>query len=236
MRRRLFREPQTLLSHSGKIQRRKRRWRRRTNGPSWSQSLYRLFHLLGPATNQAHSSREQDFLNYVSLRDYRNAILLALAMQQPGRLLSLFKSVRGGLDIEGLRQSKSFTGSPAVDEVIRTMSAEDLITLIKFVRDWNSNAKTSEIAQEILYAIVKLRSAEEIMEMFRPQAALTGAEQSTDATGGLKEIVDGLMPYTERHLARMERLIQESYVVDFLLEEMDQGMLCGGADLMEVDA
>ena len=118
-----------------------------------------------------------------------------------------------------------------MDEVIRTMSAEDLITLIKFVRDWNSNAKTSEVAQEILYAIVKLRSAEEITEMFRPQAVLTGAEQSAD----LKEVVDGLIPYTERHLARMERLIQESYVVDFLLEEMDQGMLDSDGDLMEVD-
>lgn len=157
-------------------------------------------------------------------------------MQQPGRLLSLFKSVRGSLDIEGLNLSKSFTGNLAVDEVIRTMSAEDLIVLIKFVRDWNSNAKTSEIAQEILYAIVKLRSAEEIMKMFKPEATLTGTEQSTDATGGLKEIVEGLIPYTERHLARMERLIQESYVVDFLLEEMDQGLLCGVTDLMEVDA
>ena len=157
-------------------------------------------------------------------------------MQQPGRLLSLFKSVRNPLDIEGIRRFASFTGSAAVDEVIRTMSADDLITLIKFVRDWNSNAKTSEIAQEILYAIVKLRSAEDIMGMFRPQITPTGTEESTDATGGLKDIVDGLIPYTERHLARMERLIQESYVVDFLLEEMDQGMLCGGADLMEVDA
>lgn len=180
------------------------------------------------------ASKEQDFLNYISLRDYRNAILLALAMQQPGRLLSLFKSVRGGLNLKGPDQSKSFTGSAAVDEVIRTMSTEDLITLIKFVRDWNSNAKTSEIAQGILHAIVKLRSAEEIMEMFRAQASLTGEEQSADTGGGLKEIVEGLIPYTERHLARMERLIQESYVVDFLLEEMDQGMLCG-EDLMEVD-
>jgi U3 small nucleolar RNA-associated protein 13 len=154
-------------------------------------------------------------------------------MQQPGRLLSLFKSVRGGLDVEGLNRFKSLTGSPAVDEVIRTMSAEDLITLIKFVRDWNSNAKTSGVAQEILYAIVKLRSAEEIIETLKPQVA--GEEQSTDAGGGLKEIVDGLIPYTERHLARMERLIQESYVVDFLLEEMDEGMLCGEAGVMEVD-
>lgn len=177
-------------------------------------------------------------MNYVSLRDYRNAVLLALAMQQPGRLLALFKSVRVGPEMEGSNQSKSFTGSPAVDEVIRTMSAEDLITLIKFVRDWNSNAKTSEIAQGVLHAIVRLRAAEEIVDMFRSQAALTGEERSTDVSGGLKETVDGLVPYTERHLARMERLIQESYVVDFLLEEMDQGMLCGGGVHMdmEVDA
>lgn len=158
-------------------------------------------------------------------------------MHQPGRLLALFKSVREGPDIEGPNQSKSFTGSLAVDEVIRTIPAEDLITLIRFVRDWNSNAKTSEIAQEVLHAIVKLRPAEDIMDVFRTQAALAGEEQSTDVSGGgLKEIVDGLIPYTERHLARMDRLIQESYVVDFLLEEMDQGMLCGAGDLMEVDA
>ena len=233
MRRRLSQELQTLSSLSGKIPRRRRRWKRRTTEPSWSQSLCGPFRLLRPVADRS-PSREQNFLNYVSLRDYRNAILLALAMQQPGRLLSLFKSIRGGPDVEGLSRSKSFTGSPAVDEVIRTMSAEDLTTLIKFVRDWNSNAKTSEIAQGILHAIVKLRSADDIMDMFKPQATLAGAEQLTDGTTGLKEIVDGLISYTERHLARMERLIQESYVVDFLLEEMDQGMLCG-ADLMEVD-
>ena len=156
-------------------------------------------------------------------------------MQQPGRLLALFKSVRNGPDIEGPNLSKSLTGSLAVDEVIRNISAEDLTTLIRFVRDWNSNAKTSEIAQQILHAVVKLRSAEEIVDAFKSRTTLTGEEQQTDAGGGLKEAVDGLIPYTERHLARMERLIQESYVVDFLLEEMDQGMLCGG-DHMEVDA
>jgi len=184
-------------------------------------------------------SKEQDLLNYVSLRDYRNAVSLALAMQQPGRLLALFKSVRDGSEAGGPNQLKSFTGSPAVDEVIRTIPAEDLIALIKFVRDWNSNAKTSEIAQEILHAIVKLRSTEDIMDAFRSQTALTGEERTSDGGGGLKEMVDGLIPYTERHLARMERLIQESYVVDFLLEEMDQGILCGSGnlmDMMEVDA
>ena len=40
----------------------------------------------------------------------------------------------------------------------------------------------------------------------------------------LKEILDALIPYTERHLTRMEKLLQDSYVVEHLLSEMDDGM------------
>jgi U3 small nucleolar RNA-associated protein 13 len=43
-------------------------------------------------------------------------------------------------------------------------------------------------------------------------------------------MVDGLIPYTERHLARMERLVQESYMVDYVLGEMDDGMFDGEYD------
>lgn len=55
-RRRLFRELQTLLSLSGKIPRRRKKWRRRTNGPSWSQSSCCSFRLLRPVVNQVRSS------------------------------------------------------------------------------------------------------------------------------------------------------------------------------------
>jgi U3 small nucleolar RNA-associated protein 13 len=170
-------------------------------------------------------------MNYVSLQDYRNAILLALAMDQPGRLLSVFKSVRNGVAFD--QPSKSFTGNLAVDEVIRTLSPDDLAKLIRFVRDWNSNGKTSGIAQSILFAIVKLRTAEELMDAFKPQL---GVPATVGNGGGLKEIVDGLIPYTARHLARTERLMQESYVVDFLLEEMDNGMFDEDLNVMDVEA
>ena len=40
----------------------------------------------------------------------------------------------------------------------------------------------------------------------------------------VKSIAQSLIPYTERHLARMDRLIQESYVIDYILGEMDDGI------------
>jgi U3 small nucleolar RNA-associated protein 13 len=50
----------------------------------------------------------------------------------------------------------------------------------------------------------------------------------------LKELVDALIPYTERHLSRMDKLIQDSYMVDYVLGEMDDGIF-DVDDEMDVD-
>ena len=171
-------------------------------------------------------------MNYLSLNDYRNAILLALATDQPGRLHSLFKSLPAtSVDAE----TQSLTGHPAVDEVIRTLGGTDLATLLRRVRDWNANAKTSEVAQRVLHAIVKLRAAEDVVAAFGEDSAIRSLGTISEGTAGPKDkgtsaardLVEALIPYTERHLARMERLVQESYVVDYLLGEMDDGRFDG---------
>ncbi|KAJ7631251.1 U3 small nucleolar RNA-associated protein [Roridomyces roridus] len=170
--------------------------------------------------------KEQDFLNYLELNDYRKAIQLALSMGQPGRLLSLFKDIRAAAAESGA-ESASITGHASVDEVIRTLGGSDLAKLLRYVRDWNAVAKTSIVAQGVLLAIMKLRSAgrHEVKET----AFLQGEDGGEKGVGGtaLKEMVEALIPYTERHLARMDRLVQESYIVDYVLGEMDDGMFDG---------
>ena len=190
--------------------------------------------------------REQDFQNYVSLQDYRKAIQLALALEQPGRLLSLFKKIRSGPIAESSEYA-SQTGSPAVDEVIRTLAGSDLAKLLRYIRDWNANAKTSDVAQTVLYAVFKLRSAADVMNAFGDEAGesmigdgvLDGtASKKAHKSGSaaLKDLVEALIPYTERHLARVETLIQDSYVVDYILGEMDDGMFNGDDENMDGQA
>ncbi|KAJ6483883.1 U3 small nucleolar RNA-associated protein [Mycena vulgaris] len=179
-------------------------------------------------TKRADTVLNKTFLNYLELNDYRKAIELAISMGQPGRLLSLFKDIRASAS-EASTPSASLTGNAAVDEVIRTLGGADLAKLLRYVRDWNAVAKTSIVAQGVLFAIVKLRAAEDVMGAFGDEvheAALGGGEGAVGGAGGtaLKEMVDALIPYTERHLARMERLVQESYMVDYVLGEMDDGM------------
>lgn len=160
--------------------------------------------------------REQNFLNYLSLHDYRRAIELALAMEQPGRLFSLFKQI-----IPSSCES-ALSGDPTVDEVIRSMGGPELAKLFRFLRDWNANAKTSTVAQTILYAIIKLQPAENILKAF--ELGDPGDSVKSGNTS-LKEMMDALIPYTERHLSRLEVLVQDSYMVDYILAEMDNGML-----------
>lgn len=200
--------------------------------------------------------REQDFANYLALHDYRNAILLALSMAQPGRLHALFSSLPTSADAntdDASARGQSITGHPAVDEVLRTLPGTDLARLLRFVRDWNAKAKTSAVAQRVLHAVVKLRPAEDLARAFDQEATLSVVAASADVVSGvdgaiappaegrgataLKEILDALIPYTERHLTRMEKLLQDSYVVEHLLSEMDDGMFGGlGDDDEDADA
>ncbi|PCH34214.1 WD40 repeat-like protein [Wolfiporia cocos MD-104 SS10] len=179
--------------------------------------------------------KEQDFLNYLSLHDYRNAIQLALAMDQPGRLLSLFSTLPSNAPTSS-PPVPSFSGHPSVDTVLRTLARTDLARLLRYVRLWNASARTSAVAQRVLNAIIRLRPAADVAEAFdtgdnsnldvveSAGGSLAVLQKDDNGATGLKDWVEAVIPYTERHLARMERLLQDSYVVDYLLGEMDDGM------------
>lgn len=179
--------------------------------------------------------REQDFTNYLAMHDYRRAIELALAMQQPGRLLALFGDIRSVTLEQGLQSDISVSGNHALDEVLRTLPSPDLSLLVRYIRDWNTNAKTSGVAQSILYAILKLRPAEDVIEAFGYYSAQGTSSYDSRQSIVLKDIVDGLIPYTQRHLARLDRLVQESFVVDYMLNEMDDGIFDGtDGEIMDI--
>lgn len=96
------------------------------------------------------------------------------------------------------------SGLAAVDEVLATLGDEQLFVLLCRVRDWNTNAKTASVAQRILYVIVKSYNPQRLIE-------LKGAAQVWDA----------LKSYTERHYRRVEELVEESYLVEYTLREME---------------
>ncbi|PKK69944.1 WD40 repeat-like protein [Rhizophagus irregularis] len=144
--------------------------------------------------------KEQDLSNYLLKKDYKNAIMLAISLNQPFRLLKLFTEVLNNR-AEG---DKSITGSESIDNIIATLSKENLEQVLKYIRDWNTNAKNYRTSQTILHAIVKSFSSQDLLEI-----------------NGIKDILDGILSYTERHYQRLDRLITDSYIVDYSLHSMD---------------
>ncbi|KAI8079765.1 WD40-repeat-containing domain protein [Halteromyces radiatus] len=143
--------------------------------------------------------KEQELQTYMRKKDYLNAILLAMSLNQPFRLLGLFREV-----MESRSDEESITGSLAVDKILAEMGPDHLEKLLKYIRDWNTNAKHSNVAQTVLYAILSSHNSEELVE-------LTNA----------KELIEGLLPYTDRHYQRIDDLITQSYIIDYTLQAQE---------------
>ncbi|KAF1943408.1 WD40 repeat-like protein [Clathrospora elynae] len=153
---------------------------------------------------------DQKLQNYAYAGNYREAIVLALQMDQPGRLFSLFKKV---VETE-TPDADSLSGLATVDDVLSTLADEQLYKLLLRLRDWNTNVRTAPIAQKILWTVVKLYPASRLASL-RPQGKV-------GAKGSLKDVLDAIRAYSERHYKRVEELVDESYLLDFTLREMDE--------------
>ena len=158
------------------------------------------------AASTARVEQEQQLQTYVHHGRYREAIVLALQLNHPARLLALLTTVVNTSPPD----PNSLSGLAAVDDVLQHLADEQLFTLLLRLRDWNTNARTAPVAQRILWVLAKNYPATRL-------AGLKGRGKGS----GLKDVLDGLRAYTERHYKRMEELVDESYLVDYTLREME---------------
>ncbi|KAM0452400.1 hypothetical protein ACHAO4_005611 [Trichoderma viride] len=171
--------------------------------------------------------QEQELENHMHAGSYREAITLALQLNHPGRLLSLFTSVV----TTSKPEQGSLCGIKAVDQVLATLSDDQIYLLLLRLRDWNTNARTAPVAQRILRTLIKSYPASKFSNL---QVKGSRGEKS------LKDVLHGLRVYTERHYKRMEELVDESYLVEYTLQEMDslapslQGDVSSNADTIMI--
>lgn len=186
------------------------------------------------SANSARIEQDQQLQNYIRTGAYREAITLALQLNHPARLLSLFTAAID--EVDGKKSEKNdetdadsaLTGNSSVDQVLQSLDQDNLYLLLLRLRDWNTNARTAKVAQRILYTLVRSYPASTFIELANrpPPAAATQGKRSRKDVGGLslKEIFNALSSYTDRHYRRVEELVDESYLVEWILDEMEGGM------------
>lgn len=187
--------------------------------------------------NSARIEQDQQLQNYIRAGAYREAITLALQLNHPGRLLSLFASAIDASDdpyateADKAARAASLTGDPSVDEVLQSLDRENLSTLLLRLRDWNTNARTSRVAQRVLFALFRSYPAETFVELSK--SAIANRGRHSRAAAGMKDVLHALSAYTERHYKRIEELADESYLVEWVLGEMDGGVALGGLGIAD---
>lgn len=144
--------------------------------------------------------QQQSLENYIRLREWEKAFKLALKLNHPLKLYHVLKSC-----IEEPSEKSSFLGSEKLDECVSNLDNEELIIVLERLKSWNTNFKYFEIAQKLLRCILNYHSAKKLMEI--PKLVRT---------------IDSIIPYNTRHYARLDNLIENSYVLDYAIQEMNK--------------
>ena len=141
--------------------------------------------------------KEQELQVFLLRKDFKNAVLLAMSLDQPFRLSSLF---------EDLLKDKTVPESlNLLHPLLEQLSVDQKVKLIEYIREWNLSYKRSMFSQLILAAILRA-----------PGFAIILKEKPS-----VKETLTGIVPYTEKHFERTDELLINSHLTDFALLNMN---------------
>jgi U3 small nucleolar RNA-associated protein 13 len=162
--------------------------------------------------------KEQELHNHVAKRQYRRAIILTLELDFPYKLRQILEELLLGeapttkITLRGKSILQNKTEKPDTAEgrrivcgIVKSLNDVHLLQWIKYVREWNTNGRHSVLAQICLGMV---------LENFLPDKLMGLAPD-------INQIFDGIVAYTERHFARVDRLVKHSYLLDHTLASMD---------------
>jgi U3 small nucleolar RNA-associated protein 13 len=143
----------------------------------------------------ARVEQDQELQNHIRAQNHREVITLALELNHP-----------------------------EVNDVLSHLSHTQLYSLLLRVRDWNTNARTSPVAQRILHVILSAYPLSTFTDMARNRHLHPSnpSKPRPDPVGNMADLLRALEAYTDRHLRRTEELADHSYLIEYTLSSMDE--------------
>eukprot|EP00112_Aurelia_sp_Birch-Aquarium-sp1_P018301 Seg435.11 transcript_id=Seg435.11/GoldUCD/mRNA.D3Y31 product="Transducin beta-like protein 3" protein_id=Seg435.11/GoldUCD/D3Y31 len=148
--------------------------------------------LMEEAKNDELILKDQELSNLLGEKKYIKAIGLAITLDRPFRVLSIIKELL-----------EKANGEHEIEKVIEGLREDQIDSLLKLMRNWNTNAKHCRATQTVLSIVLKTKSPDDLANL-----------------SNMKESVEALLPYTERHFNRLNRLLQQSTFLDYTWQSM----------------
>ncbi|KAI4343751.1 hypothetical protein L6164_011061 [Bauhinia variegata] len=134
----------------------------------------------------------QELENAISDSDYTKAIQIAFELRRPRRLFQLFSEL-----------CRKRGAEDRIDRALKALGKEEFRVLLEYVREWNTKPKLCYVAHFVLFRVFNILPPTDIIQI-----------------KGIGELLEGLIPYTQRHFSRIDRLVRSTFLLDYTLAGM----------------
>lgn len=135
--------------------------------------------------------KQQELSNLLHEKKYLKALGLAISLDQPHTVLQVIKVIQQSEESQQLKKT------------ILKLRQDQKESLLRFCAVWNTNARNCLHAQAVIQVLLTHLSPEELLTF-----------------QGARTHLEGLIPYTERHMQRIGRLLQASMFLDYMWQKM----------------
>jgi len=90
-----------------------------------------------------------------------------------------------------------------MEEAVLCLDSAEVDQILGYAVRWNSNSKHCEAAQSVIHIILTNHLPEDLLKL-----------------SGCRDWVEGLLPYTEKHLQRLSRLQMKSKFLSYMVANM----------------
>ncbi|KAK2833523.1 hypothetical protein Q5P01_017412 [Channa striata] len=136
--------------------------------------------------------KQQELSNLLHEKKYLKALGLAISLDQPHTVLTVIKAIRQAEDRLEL-----------LEKTVLKLRQDQKESLLRYCVAWNTNARNCLDAQAILQVLLTHLPPEELLQY-----------------QGARTHLEGLIPYTERHMQRIGRLLQASMFLNYMWQKM----------------
>uniref|UniRef100_A0A8D0D8Y2 Transducin beta like 3 n=1 Tax=Sander lucioperca TaxID=283035 RepID=A0A8D0D8Y2_SANLU len=134
----------------------------------------------------------QELSNLLHEKKYLKALGLAISLDQPHTVLTVIKAIR---QVEN--------SGELLEKTVLKLRVDQKESLLRYCAVWNTNARNCQDAQAVLQVLLTHLPPEEILQY-----------------QGARTHLEGLIPYTERHMQRIGNLLQASMFLNYMWQKM----------------
>ncbi|KAJ8251192.1 hypothetical protein GJAV_G00218310 [Gymnothorax javanicus] len=136
--------------------------------------------------------KQQELSSLLQEKKFLKALGLAISLDHPHTALRVIKEIRLGQD-----------GSEQLESTVLRLRHDQKESVLRYCAVWNTNARSCLDAQAVVQVLLKHHTPEELLQF-----------------QGARNILEALVPYTDRHMQRIGRLLQASMFLDYMWQKM----------------